>query len=90
MTLCPGRFLARQEVLAFVATVLGRFEVGVVRTVGSGEGGLPRPETRNPPIGMMAPVKGQDVIVEVRETGRSADGRPYIQNAGLHGGVGLV
>lgn len=67
MTLCPGRFLARQEVLAFVATVLGRFEVGVVRFIGAEKGGLPRPETRNPPIGMMAPVEGQDIIIEVRE-----------------------
>ena len=70
MTLCPGRFLARQEVLAFVATVLSRFEVGVLRVVGSAEGGLPRPETRNPTIGMMGPMEGQDVIIEVREDGR--------------------
>ena len=70
VTLCRGRFLARQEVLAFVATVIGRFEVGVVRVVGIGKGGLPRPETRNPPMGMMMPVEGQDVMMKVREDGK--------------------
>jgi len=71
LTLCPGRFLARAEVLMFVAVVLWRFEIAVVsESGGTQDAGFPEPEDRTPPIGVMGPVKGQDVWVEVRAATR--------------------
>lgn len=62
-TYCPGRFLAKKEVLAFVALALGRFEVFL-------EGGraqaFPRLEERKPCLGIMGPRSGEDVRVRVR------------------------
>lgn len=77
VTLCPGRFLARQEVLMFVATLMWRYEVRVVRTVGvddgggrDNNGGFPRPRDSHPPLGIMGPIKGHGVFVEVKEVVR--------------------
>lgn len=68
LTLCPGRFIARSEVLMFVASVLWRFDVKVLKWSGKMENaGFPEPEDRNPPIGLMGPIKGHDVIVELRD-----------------------
>ncbi|KAL8923567.1 MAG: hypothetical protein Q9208_004514 [Pyrenodesmia sp. 3 TL-2023] len=73
VTLCPGRFLARQEVLVFVAELMWRYDVRVVEERG-GEGGrdgeFPRPRDSRPPLGMMGPIKGHDVVVEITEVVR--------------------
>ena len=71
VTRCPGRFLARSEVLTFVATVLWRFDVEVVGMSGEPKNaGFPAPEDRNPPIGVLGPIKGQDIWVELQEASR--------------------
>ncbi|MCJ1320748.1 hypothetical protein MMC15_006089 [Xylographa vitiligo] len=61
--LCPGRFMARDEVLLFVARALGRFDLRVV------EGrGFPRLDVRTAAgVGILGPVGGDDVVVRVRE-----------------------
>ena len=67
---CPGRFLAKQEMLVFVALVLNRFEVGVA-TEGPGgeklarEQGFPELDMATPALGVNGPVKGQDVFVSL-------------------------
>lgn len=60
VTLCPGRFLARQEVLMFVATVMWRFDLKVVQEMGDrGWSGFPKPRDNQSSLGMMGPIKGQ-------------------------------
>lgn len=59
-TYCPGRFIARQEVLAFIGIVLNRF-----RTELAGAQGIPRLEEMKPCLGIMGPVAGGDLIVRV-------------------------
>lgn len=73
VTLCPGRFLARQEVLMFVATLLWRYDVRVVAERGDGgRDGFPKPKDRQPPLGMMGPIKGHDIAVELRAVARGS------------------
>ena len=64
-THCPGRFVAKQEVFMFVAVVLHRFEVRLA----PGEQAFPVLERKKPSLGVMDPVEGDDVVVEVREGG---------------------
>lgn len=72
-THCPGRFLARREVLLFVALVLQRFDVSLV-SVGDrdAEKGrekktmMPRLEEKKPCLGVMGAVKGDDVLVKLK------------------------
>jgi cytochrome P450 len=60
-THCPGRFLAQKEVLTFIGLVLSRFDIFKAdRTLT-----FPRLELKKPCLGVMAPVKGDDVTVTV-------------------------
>ena len=60
-TLCPGRFVAQQTVLTFVAMVVWRFEIEVA----GGEGcGFPRADKGKPVLGVMGPL--DDVLVNMR------------------------
>lgn len=62
---CPGRFLARREVLLFVATVLGRFELDLV-PAGDGEKlKFPALDETTPTGGILSPAAGDDVVVQV-------------------------
>lgn len=63
-TFCPGRFLARREISAFVVGFLQRFDVEVVE----GEA-FPRRDEVTPNLGIMEPVKGDDLKVRVRVRG---------------------
>ncbi|KAA6409239.1 MAG: cytochrome P450 [Lasallia pustulata] len=60
-TFCPGRFLARREICAFVVGLLHRFDVEVVE----GET-FPRRDEVTPNLGIMEPVKGDDLKVRFR------------------------
>ncbi len=64
-TYCPGRFLAKREVLAFVTLALNRFEATIVNVEGRCSQ-FPRLETRKPSLGIMAPVAGDDITVRIR------------------------
>jgi cytochrome P450 len=64
-THCPGRFLAQKEILTFIGVALTRFDV--YKTVGTPKNSaFPRLELKKPCLGIMAPVRGDDVIVNVR------------------------
>lgn len=63
-TLCPGRFLARREICAFIVGFLQRFHVEVVE----GEA-FPRRDELTPNLGIMEPVKGDDLRVRLRVRG---------------------
>lgn len=63
--LCPGRFLARRAVCAFVAMALHEFDISIV------EGQrFPRRDEITPNLGLMAPVKKDDLMIRVQRRGR--------------------
>ena len=67
-TYCPGRFLEKREVLTFVALGICRFEVSLAE-IGEenlSEHKFPGLEIWKPCLGIMGPVKGHDVIVNVK------------------------
>ena len=59
-TFCPGRFLARREICAFVAMTLHRFDLKVV----PGQR-FPRRDEVTPNLGIMEPLKGDDLLCTV-------------------------
>ncbi|ROV93123.1 hypothetical protein VSDG_07346 [Cytospora chrysosperma] len=65
-THCPGRFLARREVYMFVAIVLFRFDIKVVPAPREETPRFPRVDEAIPAGGLLPPVAGDDVFVEVR------------------------
>lgn len=62
VTYCPGRLLARRQVLAFVILVLQRYDIKVE----PGQG-FPRIDERKPSLGVLTPVKGDEVHVTLSE-----------------------
>ena len=74
-TYCPGRFLAKREVVTFVALFLRRFEVSLRPLESQSELKLkehhlsfPKIEEMKPCLGIMGPAKGEDVKIYVRPT----------------------
>lgn len=73
-TYCPGRFIARQEVVAFVAIVLRKFDVklgGGRRRRRRSQKGLeqkfPLLEEKKPCLGVMGPAEKEDLLIEVSQ-----------------------
>ena len=67
-TYCPGRFIARQEVLAFIAYVLRRFELKLANAKpGASEQKFPRLEAKKPSLGVMGPILGDDLKVRIKK-----------------------
>ena len=66
-TMCSGRFLAKYEVLAFVALAIDRFEIKVADGEGGSQQRFPRFNQNKPGLGIMEPLNGDDLIVEVRK-----------------------
>ena len=61
MRLCPGRFLAKAEVLTFVGLALSRYELAVL----PGQH-FPRPGLKiGAGMGMLAPMRDNDVLLDV-------------------------
>lgn len=60
-THCPGRFLARKEILTFIGVALSRFDIYKAEKSSV----FPRLELKKPCLGIMAPVKGDDVEITV-------------------------
>lgn len=77
-TMCPGRFVARAEIYTFITLVLHRFDAALSPGAGGGEQAFPALDRKKPSLGVMGPIKGQDVLVTVRprsavNTKRNAD-----------------
>lgn len=68
-THCPGRFLARREVITFVALVLCRFKIDLAEAEAPGAfkypPRFPKMEDGKPCLGIMGPVKGDDCFITV-------------------------
>jgi cytochrome P450 len=58
-TLCPGRFLARRSLNAFVATLLAKNDVEVVSTA------FPRIDGARPSPGVVPAVLGDDIRLQL-------------------------
>ena len=57
---CPGRYLARRELVAFVVVLLSRYDIGLANPTQST---FPRLDEVKPSVGMLTPVLGDDVIL---------------------------
>jgi Cytochrome P450 len=69
-TICPGRFLARREVLTFVGLALVRFDMSLDGTSSKSntqarQNTFPRLEEGKPCLGMMPPANGENVRIKV-------------------------
>ncbi len=69
---CPGRFLAKQEMLVFVALVLNRLDIKVATVDSQDEDKstlqpFPKLDESTPALGVNGPVKGSDVYVGLQE-----------------------
>ena len=71
-TYCPGRFFAQREIYTFTAMLLNRFEVSLRPFGGESDDTLiyaspfPKLEDTKPCLGIMGPMKGEDVVIFVR------------------------
>ncbi|PSN59697.1 cytochrome P450 [Corynespora cassiicola Philippines] len=65
ITYCPGRFLAKKEVLLFVGLVLTRFDVRKRDKQGS----IPRLEEKRPCLGVLSARDGDDLVISVNPAG---------------------
>lgn len=59
--MCPGRFLARRAICAFVAMALHEFDISVME-----DQSFPRRDEVTPNLGLMAPVKMDDLMIRVQ------------------------
>jgi cytochrome P450 len=60
ITLCPGRFIAKQAVISFIAITLQRFDIEVF-----GEKNFPRMEDGSPVLGIMSRHADDDVSIRL-------------------------
>lgn len=68
MTLCSGRFLARAQILALTAVILGRYNM----EVDGSEKSAPRLDMKKPTLGVMDPVDGEDVLLRLWPRGTAS------------------
>jgi cytochrome P450 len=72
-TYCAGRHVAKREVLTFVALVIHRYTIALVaEDSGLPKGTFPRADVKKPTLGVLPPLQGADVYVEVSRKMRSA------------------
>ncbi|KAF2643894.1 cytochrome P450 [Massarina eburnea CBS 473.64] len=57
---CPGRVMARQEVVAFITLLLGKYEVEVL-----GDANVPETQKRVPAKGFLKAKEGQDMKIRI-------------------------
>lgn len=55
---CPGRFIARQECVVFIALLFSKYDVEV-----GGERKVPQLDIGKPTTGLMSPCEGEDVVL---------------------------
>ena len=60
-TYCPGRYLAEREILTFIALAVARFDIEVFD-----ERGFPRMDKEKFCLGIMEPVKGDDMVLTIK------------------------
>lgn len=63
-TYCPGRYVARWEVLTFIALAMSRFHLSLQD---ANQAVFPQLDTKKPSLGIMMPLAGQDVRMSVKK-----------------------
>ena len=65
---CSGRFLARREVVGFLAFVLERFDIDLKNMGGddSPKPQFPRLDVNKPNLGIISPILGDDITVSIK------------------------
>ena len=68
-TYCPGCYLAEREVLTFIALAITHFDIDLVEAGSalSQNRGFPRIDKKKFCLGIMEPVKGDDLILDIKE-----------------------
>ena len=67
-TYCPGRHVARREVLAFVAMAIREFDIDLARDdQGKNHQKSPVCDVKKPSLGVLPPLVGDDVQVVIRK-----------------------
>ena len=76
-TYCPGRFLAKREVMTFIALALYRFDIALAANPATSarmnertKPTFPHLEEQKPCLGIMGPAKDHDVWLKVRPATR--------------------
>ena len=64
-TYCPGRYVAKREVMAFIALAMSRFDD--IMLAENEHFAFPKLDTKTPSLGIMMPMIGEDVQVVVRK-----------------------
>ncbi|KAL8834020.1 MAG: hypothetical protein Q9176_007712 [Flavoplaca citrina] len=69
-TYCAGRHVARRELLTFAALMVYRYDIETSpANVGEAQGGFPRCDVKKPSLGVLPPVVGDDLILNLRKRG---------------------
>ncbi|KAF2464777.1 cytochrome P450 [Lindgomyces ingoldianus] len=68
VTYFPGRFLAKQEIFMAIAFLLCRFDVEL-KMDGNVKQKFPRMDEAKPGIGIVGPVKGDDLVIKLKPKG---------------------
>lgn len=63
ITYCSGRFIAKREVLAFLALALHRYDIKLMDSSIA----VPGLDDKKPTLGVIGPVKGDETIVMVKQ-----------------------
>jgi cytochrome P450 len=63
-SMCPGRFLAKRSIYAFIALLLARYEVSV-ETLDGSEPLFPKGDGTKPSPGVEAIAEGEDVVLKL-------------------------
>jgi cytochrome P450 len=63
-TYCPGRHLAQQTALSYLATLVTRYDIQIVGGIGGQA--FPEMDDKVPTLGIISPVPGQDVQIQVK------------------------
>ena len=69
VSLCPGRKLAKEQVLAFVAILIHRFDAKLNQDM---HREFPKLDVSTPALGVTGPAKGMDVFVELSQVEKSS------------------
>lgn len=68
VSLCPGRKIAKEQVFAFVAILIHRFDVRLNHDIRQE---FPRLNVSTPALGVTGPAKGMDIFVELSHLEKS-------------------
>ncbi|KAL9037718.1 MAG: hypothetical protein Q9180_003565 [Flavoplaca navasiana] len=67
-TYCAGRHVARRELLTFAALMVYRYDIEISpANFGEAQGGFPRCDVKKPSLGVLPPVAGDDMILNLRK-----------------------